>query len=206
MGKPIVNRLGDRYGMLEVISRAENYRGNACWLCRCKCGVQKIYIGQDLAKGKVRSCGCNNPMYHTEHGMASTPTYRAWINMRRRCNNPNVKAYKDYGGRGIKVCKRWDESFEAFLADVGPRPEGRSLDRSDNSKGYEPGNCRWATMKEQLNNTRANRFIEINGKRQTLAQWLREKNLSGERFFDRVKHGWSVEDAITRPIRKQHNN
>jgi hypothetical protein len=89
------------------------------------------------------------------HGHAlggHSPTYRTWLSMRSRCNKPTYKSYPEYGGKGIKVCDRWNESFEAFLADNGERPEGKTLDRVDNTKGYEPGNCRWATPKEQANN------------------------------------------------------
>ena len=203
MGKPLIDRTGDRYGMLTVIARDVNYRGNAQWRCQCECGRVKSYIGQDLARGKVRSCGCNNPMYATEHGMATTPTYRAWINMRRRCLKPTNHAYADYGGRGIAVCERWVNSFPNFLEDMGPRPsEKHSLDRTDNDKGYEKANCRWATMKEQLNNTRANRIVEIDGRKQTLSLWCDEIGISRSRVQDRMKWGWTVERALTAPIRK----
>lgn len=201
-GKPLVDRTGDRYGMLTVIARAENYRGNAQWRVQCDCGRVKTYIGQDLARGKVRSCGCNNPMYATEHGMASTPTYRIWVGMRARCRNENHAAYHHYGGRGIKVHKPWDESFSNFFADMGACPPGRSLDRINNDGDYEPGNCRWATMKEQLNNTRVNRIVEINGRSQTLAQWCDEIGISRSRVQDRMKWGWTVERALTEPVRK----
>ena len=201
MGKPIVDRIGDRYGMLEVIGRAENYRGNAQWVCKCQCGNTKIYIGQDLAKGKVRSCGCNNPCYHTEHGMSQTLTYRVWISMRQRCNNPKAQSYEDYGGRGIKVCTRWNESFSNFLEDMGPKPENRSLDRMNNSGNYEKDNCRWATMKEQLNNTRFNRIVEIGGRKQTLARWTDEMKISRSTVQDRLKRGWDIERAIITPVK-----
>jgi hypothetical protein len=207
MPKPLSDLTGDRYGSLTVFARAtENYRGNAQWMCRCDCGRVKTYLGMDLKKGKLRSCGCKNPSIIANHGMSGTPTHLAWISMRQRCNNPNSTAFADYGGRGIKVCDRWQESFANFVADMGVRPPRHSLERIENNGNYEPGNCRWATQRDQMNNRRCNRFIEIDGKRQTLAQWLRETGMTGERFFDRVKHGWSVEDAIKRPLRKQHNS
>lgn len=201
MGKPLVDRAGDRYGMLTVIARAENYRGNAQWRCQCECGRVKTYIGQDLARGKVRSCGCNNPMYATEHGMASTPTYRAWISMRSRCFNPKVKSYKDYGGRGITVSDRWKDSFPNFLADMGPRPLRHTLERTDNEKGYSAENCKWATWKENLNNRRSSRFVEIDGRRLTVAQWCEELGVPRARVQERMKWGWPVERALTTPAR-----
>lgn len=201
MGKPLVNMVGDRYGLLTVMSRAENYRGNAQWLCKCDCGKLRTYIGFDLRKGKLRSCGCQNPGSQGDHGMSKTGTYQSWVSMRQRCNNPRAKVYAHYGARGIAVCERWNDSFPNFLADLGPRPEGCSLERIDNNGNYEPGNCRWATQRDQMNNRRANRFIELNGKRQTLAQWLREVGMTNERFFDRTKRGWSEERALTTPVR-----
>lgn len=102
-----------------------------------------------------------------------TPEYTAWLHMRQRCNNPRVKDYKYYGGRGIKVCARWN-SYEVFLADMGRKPKGRSLDRINNEGNYEPGNCRWATKLQQVANTRVARWIEYNGKRKVLSQWARD--------------------------------
>lgn len=204
MGKPLVDMTGDRYGTLSVIGRAENYRGNAQWLCKCDCGKIKTYLGFDLRKGKLRSCGCRNPASAGDHGMSRTPTYVAWISMKSRCNLETSGAYKDYGGRGIRVCEEWNgpSGFPQFLADMGPRPDGCSLERIDNNGNYEPSNCRWATQKEQMNNRRANRYIEMDGRRQTLAQWLREFNVKSTVFHDRTSRGWTVERAIKTPLRK----
>lgn len=204
MGKPLVDMIGDRYGSLSVIGRAENYRGNAQWLCKCDCGKIKTYIGFDLRKGKLRSCGCKNPSAASDHGMAGSPTYFSWQAMRNRCNNKSARVYKYYGARGITVCERWNgpNDFPNFLADMGPRPDGKSLERIDNDGVYSPSNCRWATQKEQMNNRRANRYIVLDGRRQTLSQWLTEFNLKSTVFQDRTSRGWTVERAIKTPLRE----
>ena len=132
-----------------------------------------------------------------------TDEYRAWQEMKKRCNNPNVKAYKYYGARGIKVCDRWLNSFENFYTDLGPKPsKDHSLDRKDSNGNYEPDNCRWATKIEQMNNTSLNRLVEYNGKTQTFAQWSRELNFDYDLVELRMRrNGWSFEKATTTPKR-----
>lgn len=119
------------------------------------------------------SCGCYRREFSkakaTTHAATDTAEYRIWAAMKRRCTNPNVKAWKDYGGRGIKVCERW-RRFENFLSDMGPRPAGLTLDRINHDGHYEPWNCRWATYKEQANNTRGNRLISVGERMLTLTQ------------------------------------
>lgn len=120
--------------------------------------------------------------------------------MRQRCENPESTQWPHYGGRGIKVCERW-ASFENFLADMGEKPtDKRTLDRLDNAKGYEPGNCRWATAKEQMNNQRRNRLITYNGRTQTMAQWSAETGIKPHTILARLSHyGWTVERTLTTP-------
>ena len=120
--------------------------------------------------------------------------------MKTRCNNPKSPSYFRYGGRGIKVCERWND-FSLFLLDMGDPPPGKSLDRKKNHLGYSPDNCRWATGSEQANNTRRNVMIEWNGKRQSLTQWSRELGINYETLKRRRKNGWSVEKMFTAPIR-----
>jgi hypothetical protein len=119
--------------------------------------------------------------------------------MRARCTYPYVNGYHNYGGRGITVCERW-ESFENFLADMGERPEGRTLDRNDVNLGYEPGNCRWATLKEQSRNTRTTRWIEYQGERLTVVDWAERLNVSSGSLGRRIRDGWPVERAMTVPM------
>lgn len=122
--------------------------------------------------------------------------------MKKRCGNSKSKAYHNYGGRGIKVCDRWLESFENFFEDVGPRPEGLTLDRIDNDLGYFKENCRWASYKDQANNTRTNKFVEFNGKTLSVSQWERELGFVSGTVKQRLYSGWPVERALTVPVRK----
>lgn len=155
--------------------------------------------------------GMRFPDRKMKHGQAKGRThgerrpareYDAWVRMIRRCTNPKDSQYARYGGRGITVCGRWMESVEVFIADMGPRPSSlHSLDRIDNDRGYEPGNCRWATVTEQANNRRTNVFLEFEGKRMTINQWERATGISQYAIRHRLKKGWPVRDVLTRPMR-----
>lgn len=131
-----------------------------------------------------------------------TPTYNCWKNMLCRCNDKNHASYKNYGGRGIFVCKRWG-SFSSFLEDMGSKPIGYSLDRINNDEGYSKNNCRWATIKEQANNCRKNRYIEINGLRLSVSQWAERTGARTSTLFSRLRTGKSEYDSIMKPVAKK---
>ncbi len=130
-----------------------------------------------------------------KHGCYKTKTYRSWQAMKMRCYNENHKAYKNYGGRGIKVCDRWLK-FENFLADMGERPEGKTLERIDGDKNYEPSNCKWSDRFEQNNNTSRNSFLTYLGQTKTKAQWAKEYGVKYNNFLHRLRRGWSIERAL----------
>lgn len=154
---------GRRFGLLVVDERVGTTEDSkALWRCRCDCGGESVVRGCYLRSGHTKSCGCqkgrrNGEAAATTHGMSGTPTYGTWRKMIERCTNPNARQWEWYGGRGVTVCDRW-RSFENFLADMGERPEGRTLDRVDVNGNYEPGNCRWATWPEQCANKRPKRW------------------------------------------------
>lgn len=129
----------------------------------------------------------------------TTPEYYAWVDMRRRCNNPTFRVYYNYGGRGIKVCERWNNSFAAFLEDMGIRPSANhSLDRIDNDGDYEPGNVRWSTKLEQDNNRRTNVILTIDGVSHTIAEWSRISGVEVSLLSWRIKHGWPAERLLSK--------
>ena len=133
-------------------------------LARCDCGREVNVARASLARGTSKSCGClrmNAGSRTRTHGMSKTPTWVSWMSMKDRCLRPTNRCWMDYGGRGIVICQRWLESFENFLADMGERPEGMTLDRINVGGNYEPGNCRWATPTEQRRNARHAKLDEV---------------------------------------------
>jgi len=164
----VVEIVGEVYGRLTVLRREGSIRSNAAWRCRCRCGNEIVVRGITLRSGNTSSCGClvsdllaerNRRNRRQVHGHAArlSPAYRSWMAMNGRCRNPNDPGFHLYGGRGITICDRWRD-FVCFLEDMGDRPPGTSIDRIDNDGNYEPGNCRWATPKQQGQRRRAPTF------------------------------------------------
>ncbi len=205
MGDVAQNMIGFRSGRLRVIARSAGPDPKrAYWLCCCDCGGEVTAMGKYLRKGEVKSCGCLNRQgiagpSNFRHGHAPesgvSKTYRIWAGMIQRCENTANGAFAEYGAKGIKVCERWHE-FPIFLADMGECPEGRSIDRFPDMVGnYEPGNCRWATPKEQANNTRRNRRITFNGETLTLTEWGNRLNIPLPTLHSRLKR-LPIEQAL----------
>lgn len=193
---------GQLFGMATVLRFDRIKSRRAQWIIRCACGTVKSVDGGNLRIGHTLSCGCLRSetsiisgKANKTHGMSQDRTYKCWSGMIQRCRNPNDHGYKDYGGRGIKICQRWS-SFENFYADMGPRPDGLSIERKNNDGDYEPSNCKWATGLEQHNNTRRSVRIEWAGKVLTLTQWARERSISKSTLWGRIKKGWSISDAL----------
>lgn len=188
------------------ILKSASGRSYSMWNCRCVCGKTITAKGQLLARRSdgVKSCGCLKPEVtgnrSRTHGEAhKTPEWKVWTACRNRCENKNRPDYPFYGGRGIKVCARWCESYENFLADMGRRPSaGHSLGRVNNDGDYSPENCRWETRIQQHNNKRNNRFIEFNGMRLTLAQWGRHFGVKQYVIANPLKRGESPQQILSK--------
>lgn len=172
-------------------------------MCRCKCGTEWLVRRSHLLENRTKSCGCFNIEFisslNRTHGMSKTLIYGAYRSMISRCTNKNDIGFKRYGGRGITVCKRWMNSFDNFLFDMGKRPKGMTLDRKDNNGAYSPENCQWVTPRKQANNTRRNIFLEFNGERMTLSEWSTKTGILGTTIRRRINTGWSIRDALMIP-------
>lgn len=203
--------IGKRFGRLTVLGESIKRLPSGdrpAYRVVCECGKEKIVKRTHLKSGRVRSCGCMRDdavRSRAKHGHTSggkfTRAYTAWANMISRCTDKNRPQYDDYGGRGITVCKQW-EDFENFLADMGEPPDGMSLDRKDNNKGYCPDNCRWATRKEQSRNKRNNRLVTCNGKTQCVAAWAEESGIDQRTLHDRLSYGWTIDKVVAEPVRR----
>lgn len=182
-------------------------RGRALWVALClPCGREKVFSGDHLRRGLVRSCGClqrqSISAAKTVHGAArkgkATPEYQAWCNLIRRCTDPKATRYRDWGGRGITVCAEWRHDFPAFLAHVGPRPSPRhSIDRIDNTRGYEPGNVRWSDLSHQGRNKRSNRLVTHAGETRTVAEWSEVTGIPYHTLYCRLDRGWPPDRALS---------
>lgn len=211
---------GQKFARLTVLGSAPDMffgaarKPRTAWRCRCDCGKETVVVGTALKMGSSKSCGCLSrekaAARQLKHGLLrrsqprqDLPTeYNIWNGMKQRCDNPKNQAYIHYGARGVKVCKRWIDDFEAFLADMGPRPSKKhSIERNNRDGDYEPANCRWATHTEQMRNTSRNRILVCRNQARPLSEWAALAGLHPDRLRARIyRHGWDVERAISTPI------
>lgn len=198
MRKRINADIGKRFGRWVVVKAniSDGYHS-----CLCDCGTLKNVYHHNLVRGKSTSCGCfarEMSRKRATHGMAGTPEYQTWNRMWSRCTNPIVERYKNYGGRGIKVCERW-LSFESFYEDMGAKPSPRhSIGRIDNNGNYCPENCRWETQEEQKSNTSRTIFIAIDGKKRSLIDVSDDIGVRADCLRQRVRAGMEIDALLSK--------
>ena len=200
---------GQQFGRLRVVRRSEGVRPLS-YLCVCACGTEKVVRSCNLNNeySPTRSCGCLQRDVMVKHGASWTLEYSIWRTMTYRCRAESSPMFKNYGGRGIKVCETWRHSFAQFIADMGPRPSRKhSIERRNNDGDYEPGNCYWALPDVQHKNTRQTNRIVFNGKTQCLSDWAKELGMSAKTLSARIVRGcWDVEKALTTPVQKRYSH
>lgn len=199
--------IGRRFGKLQI-AEAYVFKSRKMVRCICECGGETRTRLSRVSSGSTVSCGCMRGKFsfngkdvvhgHARSGL-ETPTYKSWTSMHGRCQQPTHPSWGDYGGRGIRVCSRW-KKFDAFLADMGSRPNGQTLDRIDFNGDYTPENCRWADLTTQARNTRGNRNLTLGGKTQCVAAWAEDLGLGYSVLSGRLRRGWSDESALTTPF------
>ena len=211
--KKIEIKKGDRYSRLVIIKELPvmvhpSGRTRRIFECKCDCGnITSVTKDNLRSKNHTLSCGCLGKQRRAEslttHGMYKKDSYRTWKSMRQRCLNPNTPLFKNYGGRGIKICDRWLKSFENFYEDMGERPKGMSIDRINNNKGYSFKNCRWADSITQILNRSVTKFIEYKGEKLCQTEWSRRLGGGRDIVAQRILiSGWDPIKAITTPIRR----
>jgi hypothetical protein len=180
------------------------------WWCQCmRCGTIHLVLGMHLRRGSSRSCGCANRdrmrqglLRNFIHGMTGTTEYTIWLHMKQRCLNPKAPDYHNYGGRGITICPRWQDSFEAFFADMGPRPSPQyTMERVRNMDGYSPDNCVWGTAVDQGRNRRTNHMLTLHGDTLCITEWAHRTGIHKATLRSRKLRQWSDEEALTTPVR-----
>ncbi len=195
--------LGKQFGRLVVLERnGSDSHGKALWRVKCICGNLTQFTGLKLIRGKATCCGCSKTKYTNKR-----PAYHCWVAMRQRCENPNNTGYSDYGGRGITVCARWSK-FKNFIADMGERPPGLTLNRKNNNLGYSPENCEWSTPKQQQRNRRNNLMLTLNGVTKVATEWAEIIGIPIPSIYYRFYRGWPEERILTEPLHeefKRHN-
>lgn len=199
---------GKRFGRLIVLERAATKKHKTYWRCRCDCGNETSVLADSLRRGSTKSCGCLNrettPKRPITMRQSHLQLYNVWRGIKQRCHNPNYHSYNTYGGRGIKVCDEWRNSFDCFAewADKNGYKIGLEIDRVDVDGDYSPINCRWVDDKKQANNRRNTKYITWNGETKPLSEWCDELKLPYASILYRLNSKkWSVEKALTYPVR-----
>lgn len=213
-----VDFTGRVFGRLKVLkldhTKPHKPRGRYFyWLCECICGNQIVVAGSALRSGHTQSCGCLQKeraiLASTTHGMSGTKYHRLWKNIKNRCYNENFKRYDDWGGRGIKMYAPWIDNFQLFFDYISGLEHfgeaGRSLDRIENDKGYEPGNLRWATPTEQGRNQRTNHLVEYQGELMTIAEAAEKSGIKRKVLEHRIRRG-DTGERLFRPIEEKFSN
>ena len=208
--------LGMVFHRLTVVEFCGTTKGghSRLWKCVCECGKFKVVRAGCLRSGHTKSCGCIKDekfiIRNTTHGLTKAPEYHIWQAMISRCYHKKNIGFKNYGGRGITVCERWRKSFAAFFEDMGPRPSAKhSIDRfPDNDGNYEPGNCRWATIDQQVTNKRTTVLLTFNGETLHMAEWSRKTGLLVPAIRYRLAIGWPIDKVLGLPVqsRKQRKS
>lgn len=197
-----VDLTGRTFGRLTVLhATGERTRYGRVWQCRCACGEDFQATAGVLGNGNTSSCGCARKektiARNTSHGMAHSPEYSVWQAMRKRCRNPNDAEYANYGGRGVIVEDRWNDSFQHFYEDLGPRPSPQhSIERADPNGNYGPANCRWATPVEQSRNRRVSRMVTCEGRTINMADLAEVAGVNYDKLKYRLNKGMTPEEAI----------
>lgn len=190
---------GMKFGKLTALKAVgKNGKGEYLWECVCDCGNRRTVNVSNLLLGRSTSCGCSR----STHGMTNSSLFNVWRSMKERCINPNYPNYKNYGGRGITVCSKWLDSFEAFYqwAIHSGYEKGLQIDRTDNEKGYSPDNCRWVTALQNENNRRNNHLMTCDGETHTLAEWSRITGMPSTTIVTRLHRGKTIEEALKTPV------
>lgn len=208
-----IDRTGQKFGRLTLIERVENNKSNQVqWKCRCDCGKEVIVKSYSLTTGQTKSCGCLKKEQNyiniakVKHNMTNTRLYNIWRNMKSRCLNPNNKRHKFYFDKGITVCDEWKNDFMNFYnwaINNGYR-DNLTIDRINNNGNYEPKNCRWATITEQNNNQSNNIRIKYNESEYTLSELSKIYNIKRATLYDRIKRGWTIDEALNRKVAKRN--
>ena len=198
---------GKIFTKITILSHSHTTKyGAVYWNCKCACGNEKIIRGTNLKSGVTKSCGCYQKQAVTTHGMTHTKTFKTWETMKQRCLNANAPDYPRYGGRGVDVCKRWQNSFKNFLNDMGERPPNKTLDRINVDSDYKPSNCRWATRSQQQRNKTTTPRFKHKGENLTVSEWAKRSGLTVKIIMWRVNAGWNFSKILNTPIRSKKSN